>query len=169
MTMSEKLIFLDLDGVLCTWDSQGGDSDKWEESYDKYKFAPLNKDCVARLNRFVDETGAKVVISSSWRKGSSEAFRQLKSYLEDIYGVKGIVGRTTDMPDMIRGDEIHSYLVNNYGSRDPLAPTYEPKYVIFDDDDDMGYLSPRLILIEGGMNYGLQDDHIDRARVMLNG
>ena len=46
-----KIIFLDIDGVLNTYNSMD-------------RFCPKAVSC---LNEFVQESGAKVVISSSWR------------------------------------------------------------------------------------------------------
>lgn len=84
-----KVIFLDIDGVLQPYDSKGRFEyrDKYGlESlqkkltdelgrdyfqYDEYDVAACycdwNKDAVNRIKRILDETGAKIVISSDWR------------------------------------------------------------------------------------------------------
>ena len=49
-----KIIFLDIDGVICT---------------PKTDFRYLDIRCVNHLNNIVEDTGAKIVISSSWRYG----------------------------------------------------------------------------------------------------
>lgn len=49
----EKVIFLDIDGVL-------NDEEHTSESY-------LDSMMVGRLKRIIDETGAEIILSSSWR------------------------------------------------------------------------------------------------------
>ncbi len=65
-----KIIFLDIDGVLnhMYWlkKMKGVEGDK--------KF--FDPDCVRRLNTITDKTGAKIVLSSSWRIGKTK--EQLK-------------------------------------------------------------------------------------------
>jgi hydroxymethylpyrimidine pyrophosphatase-like HAD family hydrolase len=56
-----KLIFLDIDGVLVTTNSL--------IPSDKYFGHTFDKNCVQNLIEILDATGAKVVISSSWREG----------------------------------------------------------------------------------------------------
>ncbi len=60
----QKILFLDIDGVLNTklwYGKMDNDTprDKWG-----YVFDPMS---VANLKRIVDETGAEIVISSSWK------------------------------------------------------------------------------------------------------
>jgi len=62
--MMQKILFLDIDGVLNTkfWYYKMDDDtprDKWG-----YVFDPAS---VANLKRIVDVTGAEIVISSSWK------------------------------------------------------------------------------------------------------
>lgn len=82
-----KVIFLDIDGVMK------------EEDYN----AEFKDECFARLKRIVDETGAEIILSSSWRiyywefieKGyhaDDEKILALHSYFEK-YGLK-VAGRT---------------------------------------------------------------------------
>ncbi len=54
------VIFLDFDGVIVTKNSMAKDMGETT-------FHPFDKDCVAILNQIVKETGASVVVSSSWR------------------------------------------------------------------------------------------------------
>lgn len=59
-----KIIFLDIDGVLNTkyWYNQMSRS----TPKDKYGYA-FDPNAVANLKRIIDETGADIVISSSWK------------------------------------------------------------------------------------------------------
>ena len=75
-----KVIFLDIDGVLNTgrWHAQmGGNIPR-----DKYGYT-FDPNAVANLKKILDETGAEIVISSSWKSfGFSE--------LEDMWEVRCI-------------------------------------------------------------------------------
>ena len=56
-----KILFLDLDGVMCTTSCYGvGKNNKW----DTYMFDPK---AVKLLNSILEETGAEIVLSSDWR------------------------------------------------------------------------------------------------------
>ena len=56
-----KIIFLDIDGVMCTSACYGrGKNNKW----DSYMFDPKS---VAMLNFILHETGADIILSSDWR------------------------------------------------------------------------------------------------------
>jgi len=49
-----KIIFLDIDGVVCT---------------DRTRFCYFDPICMRRLNTILERTGAKIVVTSTWRKG----------------------------------------------------------------------------------------------------
>jgi len=61
----KSLVFLDFDGVLnhAAWLEKLflKGIDEWSPGMS------FDRECVARLNRIIDETGALVVVSSSWR------------------------------------------------------------------------------------------------------
>ena len=144
-----KLIFLDIDGVLnhqLFWHEKS-QSDRRKELQ---KDAPdgahdIDPEKIGLLNNLIDATGAKVVISSSWRNG-----RTVKDLIElfDWFGFKGeIIGKTprlwfghdqnedwrnTSVP---RGCEIKAWIENNKGILG--AKISKLQYVIFDDDSDM--------------------------------
>lgn len=69
-----KVIFLDIDGVVCLHkDKKNWDND--EEVFDE--------DCCKRLKEIVSATGCKLVLSSSWRlfpESIRSMFRQLKPF-----------------------------------------------------------------------------------------
>ena len=132
-----KVIFLDIDGVLNTgwWYSQmDGNTPK-----DKYGYA-FDPRSVANLKKIVDETGAEIVISSSWKSfGLSE--------LEDMWQERGLPGKligitpnsvtdemllNADLDHMeifsIRGMEIKEWL-DKHGKK-------VSHYVIIDDMDN---------------------------------
>lgn len=116
-----KVLFLDVDGVLnrCGMSAQGLESDK-----------------LGLLRRIIMETGCNVVLSSTWRKFDRLLVRikaeielhDVTPCLDEIQG-----GLWTAQP---RGMEISTWLGNH--------PQVE-RYVILDDDSDMGALKPHLV------------------------
>lgn len=125
-----KVIFLDFDGVITTLRSN------W----------CLDKDKMLLLKRIVDATGAKIVISSSWRRhtledtlkditDTSNCFVGANPFIcpESVVGITDRMysfcyGNKTKHFRMPRGVEIQHYLD---GHRDIDG------YVILDDDSDM--------------------------------
>lgn len=110
---------------------------------------------IARLNKIVQETGAKVVVSSSWR-----IFYNIDG-LREILHYNGFVGDVVDhTPRLIgmscRGDEIQEWLDCNGGC---------DSFVILDDDDDMGHLSHKLVLTD--FEVGLTDADMQKAIKIL--
>lgn len=127
-----KLIFLDIDGVLNNeqWYSSGKAQIAYlltgENDIKAYNFDPDNWKWIEKL---IQDTGAKIVISSSWRSFS------LEKTIEDFTGtafeplVEHIVGVTPYSFARHRGKEIQHYLDN--------CTEQIESYVIFDDDTDM--------------------------------
>ena len=133
-----KVVFLDIDGVLNTkwWYTQ---MDR-NTPKDKYGYA-FDPNAVSNLKKIIDETGADIVISSSWKSfGISE--------LEDMWQDRGLPGKligitpntvsdemllNADLDHMelfsIRGMEIKEWLSKN-GKR-------ISHYAIIDDMDNM--------------------------------
>ncbi len=73
------------------------------------------------------------------------------------YGIKGEIIEMTISGDSDRGSEIQHYLDNN--------PDIS-KFVIIDDDSDMGELLPHLIQTK--FEDGLQDTHAEKIIEILN-
>ena len=97
-----------------------------------------------------------LVITSTWRHGCTLA--QLRADFARV-GCQGrIVGKTPDLPDEPRGNEIERWLWRGWGF-DIAA------FVILDDDNDMGALRPELIQTNGAT--GLTDADTDRALTVL--
>ncbi len=87
-----RLIFLDIDGVLGHFGSDGR----------------LDPKCIAELDWLIEETGAEVILISSWREtfGLAETRRRLASV-----GFRGrIAGATPSFPHRTRSDEIEAFL-----------------------------------------------------------
>lgn len=136
-----RIIFLDIDGVL---NHELFYRDRYEGKNDaksrEYPLSEIDFVSVGYLNQLVLDTGAKVVISSTWRSGRST------EELQDILNQAGFVGEVIDKTPslrnlgdaVLRGNEIYKWLKDNeevYGSK---YHSYN-NYVIFDDDSDMLY------------------------------
>lgn len=118
-----KVIFLDFDGVMDT---------AYYDNYLNYMGLPekdkygvvLDPDCIANLRRIIDETGADIVVSSTWKD-----FMTYKEILEmwEYRKLPGFVTDTTPTCSRKRGDEIDSWLEEC---------NTECEYVIIDDMDE---------------------------------
>lgn len=140
-----KIIFLDIDGVL----------NVIEKGRDEYGQI-FHQHFVDNLKKIINETGAKIVLSSSWRKSSLTIiqemwkFRNLPGEVIDVtpslYLQKGgsIVfynNKLQEQPtpkingySIPRGAEIEYWLKNESSLIDKVT-----NYVILDDDTDMLY------------------------------
>lgn len=91
MNPEARVLFLDIDGVLNTERTRAfpGRPD------------PLDAEAVKNLNAITDALGAKIVVSSTWRIGSEEAFqRDVVDYLRNQGVTAEILGRTpSGVPD----------------------------------------------------------------------
>ena len=93
-----KVIFLDFDGVL---NSSGYSATLFEAgrpTKDEYGQELFDPETVNLLNRIVDETEAKIVISSSWRYLGITALR-------DMWQERGLHGHIIGMTSMHAVDE----------------------------------------------------------------
>ena len=157
------LLFLDIDGVLnsVSWQARREtkaaavivpDAAAVIVPDNAYWLRSIDPDAVARLNRLLNETGAGVIISSTWREMLT---------LPELRGVLGqrgftgtIVGRTPTL-DTHRWSEILACLAGH----DPLPP-----FVALDDDPlhHYGCDQPRRF-VRTDYRVGLQDAQVDRC------
>ncbi len=140
-----KVIFLDVDGVLNS--KQDGNTIK------------LRTDSHFRLLQYIVEaTGARIVLSSSWRAG----FARVKNILSDRlkeYGLE-IMDSTPVLSGVsCRGEEIRQWLSDNEQSVE--------KFVILDDDADMAEFT-ETNLVQTDSEVGLQEKDALRCIEMLN-
>ena len=172
--MSIKVIFLDIDGVLCidkvlkmtpvpfalfSYHYQVAAEDD---------FKRCNEDCIKKLNQIIDITGAKIVVSSAWRLTciwDENEMEEISNYLERE-GVKGdIISMTPfhcvtkgDDGKIQRGDEIAEWLKETKHEVE--------SFVIIDDQIDMRHLMP--FLVNTHEDFGIQDEHVLEAVEILN-
>ncbi|MFW6246986.1 MAG: HAD domain-containing protein [bacterium] len=109
-----KVIFLDIDGVLCVIPT----------GFDEFG-ALFHKRFEDNLKWIIEETNAKIVISSTWRLAGLEEMKEMWKH-------RNLAGEVIDITpfggmDNIRGDEIQVWSDNNNTEN----------YVIIDDDTDM--------------------------------
>lgn len=121
-----KVIFLDIDGVLNVY---GTEHDQYGQIFHEH--------FVENLRTVVNKTGAKIVISSTWRFSGIERMRELWKFRNLPGEVIGITidcydlikeGRFEFYDDVTRGHEIQDWIDDNVNRIQ--------NYVIFDDDND---------------------------------
>lgn len=163
-----RVIFLDFDGVINRCDTQMI-SGVWNQSKDTF-LLPHEKDCVAALNELIRRTGAKIVISSSWR--SFADWTQMGPALERI-GVVGEVVGETPLPsqtcDRMRDLDLFERGVDSYerGMDIYLYLLDHPEvkeYIILDDASDMWRLVEHLVLTHPVDGFTMDDVEIGVAK-----
>jgi hypothetical protein len=150
-----KIIFLDIDGVLnCENAYRSGEClriewvNRYEDTDHHQSFCSWSKQW---LNKLIEETGANIVISSTWRHSGLE-------WLEDVWRVERMSGKIIGVTPSFRGDingytiprgcEIDKWLedskfhhINWSRERqdDVISNSGIENYIIIDDDSDMLY------------------------------
>jgi hypothetical protein len=165
-----KIVFLDIDGVL---NHSATRSDVLPTTKERLPI-PIAPECMARLNRLIAETGAKIVISSSWR--TFARWQDLGPALARHGLVADVIGET---PDLVN-DEVW---LENWRVREGAPFAYErlergweigewlaahpevTAFVILDDCSDMDALVPWLVLTHP--NDGLDDPDVERAKWLI--
>ena len=136
-----KVLFLDLDGVVNSHDwfrrrmVEQPTGNYWERQIDPH--------AVSLLNEIIEATGAKVVVSSTWRK--NHTLQELRAGLSSRDFRGEIIAVTGEDLSAIRGREIQKWLddYKNWGGYRPLDVV--ERFAIVDDDSDMEHLRPHLI------------------------
>jgi len=164
-----KILFLDIDGVLNTkfWYRKMDDDtprDKWG-----YVFDPMS---VNNLKRIVDETGAKIVISSSWKCVGLPELRKM-------WKARKLPGKIIDVTpncmcdedlqdidlDLIDPGASRGYEIREWLSRHGEQVSH---YAIIDDMYEM--LPEQLShLVMTDSETGITDEDADKVIAILNG
>ena len=164
-----SLLFLDVDGVINP-----------TSNYMRLKAAGKSRapenltfpdDIMLRLKSIIDETGAKVVISSTWRTTNwldsstwdptyKNLVNQLAKYDISIYGC------TPVRRDRVRGKEILEYL--EWHKHEVENNEFTPFIIIDDGDFDIEpFIAPAHIIKIAG-NVGITDSDAEFAIYQLN-
>lgn len=148
----KKVLFLDIDGVLNSlkYDRERGPND-----------GNIDESRLPLLKRLVDETAAVIVLSSSWRKhlyGDDPLGQELIRTF-DKYDLT-VADKTPILNGFDRAEEIRSWLVEH-------AEEVED-FVIFDDIVfGWGDLSEHLVRTDARIGRGLEEVHIQKAKMLL--
>lgn len=89
------IIFLDIDGVLATTHQYYTNPKRWPD-YGRYRF---DDKCVKVFNQILEETSAKIILSSDWKLHYS-----LES-LNNIFEFNNIIEPVTDITISLWGDK----------------------------------------------------------------
>lgn len=150
-----KIIFLDVDGVL--------NSNDTEDVF--HGFIGLDYSGIKLLREIVDATGAEIVLVSSWKhrwyKDNKELQDSLANYLDQRLAEEGlkIIDKTEGMSD--RGVGIVAWL-----SEHPTESWIVLDDEIFGDYEECGIM-PHLVKTSF-YDGGLKDKHVELAVKMLN-
>ena len=156
-----KVIFLDIDGVLNNYNyamsvynkkveaqgAQGSAHSVINDCYDH--FDPVS---VQVLNEILEETGAKIVISSAWRiVNTIDELREhfTKQNIKNFDIIDVTPSHSKVITNMGRGGEILEWITNN---KLPLD-----EFVIIDDSDDMNPYMDKLV--QTTFDDGLRPEH----------
>jgi DNA-binding LacI/PurR family transcriptional regulator len=161
MRTAGTVIFLDIDGVLVTAQHLmriPREQIERELPGVRWSFQPFAPEAVEALNWLTDQTGATIVISSTWRLGRS--LPELRQILKH-QGVTGLIIDCT--PRLLepngwkqqeRGHEIQHWLDHTHHDIH--------NFVIIDDDEDMAHLLPHLMKTSNDVGFTM-----DQARKVL--
>ena len=155
-----KIVFLDIDGVLNSddWYKSGEAKKAYEKTkiVSDYHFDPKAWKWVEKL---LIETGAKIVLTSSWRNFTLEA--TLKDFVGTKFEVlnKHIVGVTPRSRLRHRGKEIETFMQS--------TDIKINKYVIIDDDSDMN-TEQLPYFVRTDWFQGITEENYNKAKKILN-
>lgn len=179
--MIDKIIFLDVDGVInhTTWFN-------WAHQHPEFLkdggHKNIDPNSVRKIVQICEETGAGIVMSSSWR------WNNFEQTIKKLYGIRDLrpildrmIGVTVRTEERFRGEEIKYFLNdcrknhfnNEFNTWNPLVKpkikiSNSPKYVILDDDCDM--LEEQLqFFIHINDDIGISDEDVKNAIKILNG
>ncbi len=168
-----KVIFLDIDGVLNN--AKNFLHAVLKVSGDLVQRGQFDPDCVRALNSITEQSGANLVLASTWRLGMP--FKTMRKILRQ-QGVGGnLVDYTPYLTEPIPG--IDRFPTED-GSYQPVRQLTRGKeiqawldgveqvdnFVILDDDSDMDHLQDHLVRTV--FEEGLRLEHVEKALALLN-
>jgi hypothetical protein len=168
-----KILFLDIDGVLNSDVYMATDAYRDEclaagckdhrgyEVVVKAHYTHIDPAAVQLLNQLIEKTGAKVVLSSTWR------LRYTLEEMNDMLKSRGATFEVTDktpakMSWRLRGNEVKEYL-DDLKECEDIVPE---AFVILDDIDEFPKF--RKQFIHTPEKTGLTEKHVERAIEILN-
>lgn len=147
----KKVIFLDIDGVLCTLRAQYAYGERLlMESWDIT--------CCQMIRRLCAANGYGIVVSSVWRRHEST-----RLYLS-MYGLIDYVHEDWRTP-LIKGNRFRGIEVREWLQKHPKVQ----EYIIVDDDQDFfKYQHKRLIFVDDNYN-GFSVSNFEKADKLMGG
>lgn len=154
-----KMIFLDIDGVLNSY--------LYDSQRDLNKQTEIDESRLPLVKKIVDETSAKIVLSSTWRlqwDKQREKCGKDGSYLNETFAKFGleIYDKTPDFGILAdRADEVRAWL-------ESTQDTIESFVII--DDYRYGWekLSDNFVKTNPHFGLGLEEEHVNKAIAILN-
>ena len=153
-----KYLFLDIDGVLNSY--------KYDKERDIMTTNNIDGTRLDLVKEIVDKTGAKIILTSTWRKHweKSETFcDEVGKDLNATFKAHGleIYDKTPNIDFLDRAVEVEAYLSDK---KDDLEA--------FCIVDDMMYawdnLSPFFVKTNPRVGYGLMPNHVEKIIKLLN-
>lgn len=144
-----KVLFLDIDGVMNSHD--------WFRRRESNKHTMLNDidpAAALRVQRVCDETGAAIVVSSTWRK------LHTLPELRRVFMARGITASVIDVtPNGAPGGHERGYEIQAWLDENEQLGRFEiDGMAIVDDDSDMVHLKPWLVRTP--FETGIRDEHV---------
>lgn len=148
-----KIIFCDFDGVINSrqffYKQKSSGILLIQHESEMFDLAALE-----RLNKILVETGARIVVSSTWRSKGVEKLKDLFVFCGFPLISERIVD-VTEISSKSRGQQIQNWLKNKEIN----------SYCILEDDPDSDMLEENLVQTK--YETGLLDDHVARAIKIL--
>ncbi|MDE5562812.1 MAG: hypothetical protein K2J01_04625 [Clostridiales bacterium] len=154
-----KIVFLDIDGVL--------NSREYDRTRDKSKLTNIDETRIPFVKQIVEQTGAVIVLSSTWRTHWNSDKNKCDEdglYIIDLFGKYGveIYDKTPDLGFYAdRPDEIKQYLLE-------LGEKVESFVIIDDYLYGWGDLSDRFVRTDPYRSLGIDADTVAQAVKILN-
>lgn len=152
-----KILFLDIDGVL--------NSRRYDQTRDWTKQTDIDESRLPLLKEIVTATGARIVLSSTWRvhwNGDKSLCDEDGKYIDETFAKYGlqIFGKTPDLGIRAdRKDEINAYLAQTEGVE---------KFAVLDDYRfGWGELSDFVVLTNPHRGAGLEREHVQQTIALL--
>lgn len=154
-----KIIFLDIDGVL--------NSREYDKRRDLTKLTNIDETRLPFVKQIVDETGAVIVLSSTWRthwNSDRDKCDEAGVYITDIFSKYGmdIYDKTPDLGySADRHDEIKQYMTE-------LGEDVENFVIVDDYRYGWGELSDNFVKTDPYGSLGIDEDVVACAVKILN-
>lgn len=165
-----KVIFLDIDGVLNTERSTNMKVTMYEFESARYAFDQFDPEALANLNKIIEATDARVVISSNWRLACQDPYMEnaLRDHFKAngfegyIIGMTGIENFSSAKGDMTwRGTEIKTWI-------DDHPKIKVESYVIIDDRNPPTFEKHPGKLVQTDPVMGIKEEDAEAAIKILN-